>query len=176
MAVLKEWCCLEHGEFEGSHPICPFQPCSSEAVVQEFRTPPKIGTGMVRRHEKGLRRTADIYALSDLRTAREGEISKPAYTSEFGTELAWGHKVQEKMGASFSMLAEQANRPLGDQRLNNGMAAAATEAGITSVTPSARPPSFETTYEKGDEKSAGKAAGLLPTGMVGHTARGRGLL
>lgn len=176
MAVIKEYRCAEHGEFEGSHPICPAERCDSSLVMQEFRTPPKIGTGMVRRHEKGIRRTAEIYGLSDLRTAREGEISKPAYQSEYGTELCWGQQVQEKMGQSFSMLANQAAKPSGDQRLNNGMATAATEVGITSVTPTARPPSFETTYEKGDAKSAAGASGLLPKGMAGTTTRARGLL
>jgi hypothetical protein len=176
MSVLKEWRCPAHGEFEGSHPICPQQPCLSEGVAQEFRTPPKIGTQMVRRHSLGLQRTADLYGLSDLRTVREGEISKPVYHSPSGAEMLWGDQVRQKLGAPFPLLVDAAQRPVGDLKTNRGMADAATIAGITNVTGSALPPSFGTVYAAGDARSAARATAILPTGMKATTHKGKGIL
>jgi hypothetical protein len=175
MAVIKEWSCAKHGEFEGSHAICPFQPCDSAEVMQEFRTAPKIRSQMVSRHEQGLKRSAEIYGLSDFRTCREGEVSKPPHESEYGTNLMWGAESREKLGPQFSPVL-----PDGGQRAqlgglgNNGMAAAAEAVGITGLTAKALPPSFDTTYAKGDTAGAASAQRLLPKGMTGKTHRARG--
>lgn len=176
MAVVKEWVCPDHGPFEGTHPICPGNACLSEGVTQEFRTPPKLRSESTTRTDRGLKRSASIYALSDLRSAREGEASKPAYQSESGTEMLWGGQVQEKLGASFDTLTAQAQAPLGNLRHNSGMRDAATQAGITSVTRAALPPSFDTTVAKGDTDSVNAASGLLPKGMKSTRSSGKGLL
>jgi hypothetical protein len=176
MAVLKEWRCATHGEFEGSHPICPHQPCRSESVVQEFRTPPKIGTQMSRRHALGLQRTADLYGLTDLRTVREGEISKPTYVSPSGAKLLWGDQARDQLGAPLPLLVDAAQKPLGDLKHNRGMVTAATAAGITNVTGSALPPSFGTVYAAGDAKSAARASAVMPQGIKTTTHKGAGIL
>lgn len=178
MATIKEWRCALHGEFEGSHPICPHQPCDSAQVEREIRTAPKIATEMVRRHHRGMDRTAEIYALTDFRTAREGEVSKPPYESEFGTSLMWSDECQEKLGMSMPMMmpgdAKTGAQRLGDLATNNGMAAAATAAGITGLTDRAVPPSFDTTYAGSDAKSAAAANRLLPKGINGRAYKGKG--
>jgi hypothetical protein len=166
MATLKEWKCAEHGEFESTHPICPASLCASEKVTQEFRTPFTIGTRMVRAHEKGLRRSMDAMGISNLRTAREGEVSKPRYESPNGYELLGHTELAKKTGASFTALMDSAARPLGDMKpnQNSGMRQAATEARITGITERAIPPSSSTTIEKGDKVGEQAARGLLPTG------------
>lgn len=142
MAILKEWCCLEHGPFDGSHAICPSFGCDSRAVKQEFRTPVGIKSNLTKRTDEGIRKSSDMYRINDFRSAREGEASFGGDKGkELGMEVLWGKDVEKKMGHSFAALSGQAQKPLvvpkrdgsGVLRLdkNNAMREAATEAGIT---------------------------------------------
>lgn len=163
LGVVKEWRCLEHGPFDASHPICPEHGCRSEAVFQEFRTPPKVGTSMVRRHNAGIKRTVDMMKLGNLRTAREGES---AYGGNLGQQVLWGDQCRSVFGKGFSEMMQVANQPLvvrkrdgGELRLdrNNGMADAADATGITR---NRLPKPQEVTRERGDKKSAAVAKKL----------------
>jgi hypothetical protein len=165
MAVLREWACLEHGPFEGSHAICPALGCDSRAVSQEFRTPVGIRSGLTKRTDAGIRKSVDMYGLGNVRSAREGEASYGGDKGkELGMEVLWGNDVQKKMGRSFAEMTGVAQRPLivkkrdgsGTLRLdqNNAMRQAATELGITRrVVPQAA----EVSGDKGTRKEAAKA-------------------
>jgi hypothetical protein len=140
MAVIKEFACLEHGEFVGSHPICPAMGCDSKHVRQEFRTAPKIRHSGTSRTDAGIRKSVDMYGLGNVRSAREGEASYGGDRGkELGMEVLWGNDVNKKMGRSFAELSGAAHKPLtvqtnkGPQTLtrNNAMREAATEMGIT---------------------------------------------
>jgi len=142
MSVMKEWACLEHGAFEGSHGICPAFGCDSRAVSQEFRTAVGIRSSATRRTDAGIRKSVDMYGLGNVRSAREGEASYGGDRGkELGMEVLWGDNVQKKMGRSFAELSSSAQKPLivpkrdgtGSLRLdkNNAMREAATEYGIT---------------------------------------------
>jgi hypothetical protein len=165
MAVMREWSCLEHGEFEGSHAICPAFGCDSRAVKQEFRTPVGIRSGLTKRTDAGIRKSVDMYRLGNVRSARDGEASYGGDKGkELGMEVLWGNDVQRKMGRSFAEMTGVAQQPLivpkrdgsGVLRLdkNNAMREAATELGITRrVTP----PAAEVTSDKAISKEAAKA-------------------
>jgi hypothetical protein len=140
--VIKEFSCLEHGEFEGSHPICPAYGCASKSVKQEFRTAPKIRHGLTSRTDAGIRKSSDMYQISNFRSARDGEASYGGDKGKaLGMEVLWGNDIQRKMGRNFAELSSAAQQPLvvpkrdgsGNLRLdkNNAMREAATELGIT---------------------------------------------
>jgi hypothetical protein len=140
MAVIKEFECLLHGTFEGSHAICPEFGCESKAVTQVFLTPVGIGTNFRKRFDAGMRKSADMYQISDWKSSKEGDTSF-AGRAPLGQELLWGDSCKKVMGRSFAELTGLAQKPLivdkrdgsGQVRLdrNNGLREAATEAGIT---------------------------------------------
>ena len=70
MAVIKEFKCAKHGDFEGTHPICPHLGCASENVVRDFRTPVGVSQGRYARFDRGLRNTSERMGIGDFRTAR----------------------------------------------------------------------------------------------------------
>jgi len=141
LGVIREWSCLEHGEFEGSHPICPEHGCRSRAVVQEFRTAPTIGSRMVRQHHAGLKRSSEMMKISNFRSARAGEAAHGGNVGQNGQKVLWGDDCRKVLGRSFAELTTIAHKPLvvqkrdgsGEMRLdrNNAMREVATESGLT---------------------------------------------
>ena len=139
--MIKEFCCIAHGYFEGSHPICPHLGCDSSEVTQVFLTAPKIMSGKTKRFDVGIRRSSDLMRINNFRSAKEGETSFAgrAEDAPLGMELLWGNDVQRKMGKNFSELTTAAQQPLsvrtgrGVETLtqNNAIADLATTAGIT---------------------------------------------
>lgn len=160
MAVLKEFKCALHGDFEGTHPICPAMGCISENVERVFRTPVSISQGKYKRFDAGLRQTAERMGIGDFRTGHEGDVSF-AGRAPIGQEVLWGDDAKQVMGKSFAEQMQAAQAPLhvpaieaakpNDPHLtiNNGMRTTATELGITSN----RLPKAEVTL---DRKDAGK--------------------
>src|ERR1700704_1285016 len=98
MAV-KEYECEVHGAFECTHPICPAFNCDSKKVKQVFITPPNIGSGQLKLFDKGIRKSAEMYGISNFRSAREGEA---AYGGEAalrsGQALLWGDNIKKALG------------------------------------------------------------------------------
>lgn len=138
MAVVHDWECIEHGAFEGSHPICPNFGCESRSVVKVFLKAPGYVSGKTRRTDAGLRKSADMYKIGNFKSVRQGEVAFDGRADKnLGQEVLWGNDVQKKMGHSFSELTSIAQKPLEvpgtNLRLdkNNGMRDAANEIGIT---------------------------------------------
>jgi hypothetical protein len=140
MAVMREWNCIEHGAFDGTHPICPGNGCASKHVTQEFRTPVGIGTDFKRRFDAGIRKSSEMYQISDFKSAKAGDVSFAGRTAPGGEKLLWGDDCKKVMGRSFAELTQVAQKPLtvkarnGENLTltkNNGMRDAATAAGIT---------------------------------------------
>ena len=159
LGVIKEWHCIEHGEFERSHPICPALGCRSESVVREFRTAPSIGTRMVKQHEIGIKRSSDLYHINDFRSARASEASYGGNTSG----VLWGDECRKVFGRGFSEMVGMAQAPIvpgGSKQLNlnSGMRGAMTES--PALAQRARPKPGEMTYSKGEAKSAAVATEL----------------
>jgi hypothetical protein len=141
MAVMKEFVCLIHGEFEGTLPICPANRCDSQAVTQEFRTPVGIRSGFMKRHDAGIRRSAEMYQINDFKTAKAGETSFAGRADpSLGQRVLWGDESTKVLGHDFAALQTIAAKPLNvptrDGRIltvtrNNAMADAAESAHIT---------------------------------------------
>lgn len=160
LGIIKEWNCLEHGEFDGSHPICPEFGCDSKHVAREFRTAVTIGSRMVKQHDAGMKRSSELYKISNFRSAREGEAAHGGNAGrDLGTEVLWGSDIARKMpGHSLPNLMSAAQKPLvvprrgGGEPLrldrNNALADAATEARITAR----RLPQAEVAVLKGASK------------------------
>lgn len=148
LGVIKEWKCLYHGSFEGSHPICPHYGCLSDWVEREFRTAPKIGTGAVRRTDASLRDVTEGLRIHNVGGAKaEGDVSfagRAAEDSDFlskgQTKLLWGDaEVARVMGKQTAQMVAEAARPLDVPgklasdpyvRVNNGMRSTANTTPI----------------------------------------------
>jgi hypothetical protein len=72
MAIIKEWRCAAHGEFEGPEGICP-RGCPKRFVVQEIRTPPAYHDGRTANIDRTLDGLADSVGLTDL-SNRNGSV------------------------------------------------------------------------------------------------------
>lgn len=108
MSVMKEWECRLHGAFESTHPLCPEIGCDSEDVKRVFLTPPTISDGMLKRFDRGIKRSVDMYGLKNLRSARGGEA---AYGNE-GKGMLWGNDVQKVLGVDMGALLQASATPL----------------------------------------------------------------
>lgn len=156
---MKEWVCLEHGEFVGTHGICPGNGCDSAGVTQEFRTPVGIGTAFRKNFDQGMRKSADMYSTSNWKSAQAGDTSFVGRADPaVGTQVLWGDESKKVLGHSFSELTQIAAKPLSIKRRdgseatltrNNGMREAATEVGIT------RRPLPQAHEATGDRKESG---------------------
>jgi len=141
MAVLKEWECIEHGTFEGTHPICPAMGCRSESVERVFLTAPVIKHDKTKRFDLGIRKTADSLQTTNLKSARPGEVSFGGRAEpKSGMQLLWGDETKQALGKSFAEMTQAAHKPLTITRpdgkvitdtRNNGMRAIANETKIT---------------------------------------------
>lgn len=75
MAVRREFFCPGHGSFESDQPRCP-RGCSVSAE-REFLTAPAVHGRTTALTDKLVRSQVEAFGLSDLRSAREGETSRP---------------------------------------------------------------------------------------------------
>lgn len=147
MAIIHEWKCAVHGPFEGSHPICPEFGCDSESVVKEIRTPRGFKSDATKRTDAGVKRTAEVYRQSDIRSAHEGESSKAGNRS---AELLWGDRGRDILQSAMSQPSSHTYRDAKgrDHVVHSGMRMAAEEAGITK-----RPlPVAEVTQHQSDQQ------------------------
>lgn len=154
---MKEWRCVDHGDFVGTHPICPAMGCQSKRVERVFLTPPRIGNVQHKRFDAGMRNTADRMGIGNWNDARQGESSFSGRGVP-GTEVLWGNDIQKVSGKSMQDLVNQAQSPLSVQRSdgsvdtlteNNALRQVALESGITMN----RIPVAERTVHKADQKS-----------------------
>lgn len=74
MAVLKEYACPGHGDFEAFEPRCPHG-CTIVAE-REFRTAPAYHNGSTRRTDSLVRSQVESFGLSNIRSSREGETAR----------------------------------------------------------------------------------------------------
>jgi hypothetical protein len=168
MAVMKEWCCIEHGEFEGTHPICPGNGCDSRFVTQEFRTPVGITSDYRKRFDAGIRKSADMYKIDDFRSAKAGESSFEGRAPAGAPQVLWGDESKKVLGKSFAELTQVAQKPFiarardgRELRIdrNNAMREVATDAHITAR----RVPQAHEVTAARSEKGAKERATALAT-------------
>jgi hypothetical protein len=105
MAIIKEWRCAAHGEFEAPEGICP-RGCPKRFVVQEIRTPPAYHDGVTRNTDQTLRALADEHGLSDMsnrngsvmnsQRARQGPDFAPKWIDIPHATPGWSRREGEK--------------------------------------------------------------------------------
>lgn len=74
MAILKEYSCPGHGDFESFEARCP-RGCTI-VVEREFRTAPAYHNGSTRRTDSLVRSQVESFGLSNIRSSREGETAR----------------------------------------------------------------------------------------------------
>ncbi len=72
MAVLKDYCCDQHGLFEAWEPKCPIKFCKGEISVV-FLKPVSLKSDKTKSTDKNLKQLAIEYDMTDIKTTREGE-------------------------------------------------------------------------------------------------------
>lgn len=107
MSVMKEWECPTHGCFESTHPLCPEIGCERE-VKRVFLTPPTVSDGMLKRFDRGIKKSVDMMGLGNLRSARGGEASY----GNGGAGVLWGDDVKRVLGVDMEALRQAAATPL----------------------------------------------------------------
>lgn len=168
MSVLKEWCCIAHGDFDASHPICPCDGCDSSEVTRVFRTAPSLSKGKYKRFDQGLRKSSEMMGIDNFKTAKEGESAFAGRGTDAppGSEVLWGGDAQKKLGMAFPALTEMAKRPLNVaahdrySQSNNGIAGVMNESSrLQRLASRATPLAGE--VSSADKNERGKAQGLV---------------
>lgn len=136
--IIKEWFCSEHGDFEGSHAICPALGCESAEVIRVFHTAPGMKSDNTKRFDDGVRRSAELYQQSDYRSAKAGESSK---ANNQAASVLWGSNAQDflaKGGRDITTAHQPASYNITDKEGkkstwtdHGGMRTVANEVGIT---------------------------------------------
>ena len=130
LGVIKEWLCVDHGEFEASHPICPAPGCDSSAVTREFRTAPGSISRSTRQFDAGIRKSSDMYRINNFRSAKPGEAAHggtAARDNGMPTGVLWGDECRKVLGRGFSELVGVANKPFHGLEHNNALRSFANE-------------------------------------------------
>ena len=63
MAIIKEWTCLAHGDFDGPEAVCPH---GCETVTRSFRTAPGLKSDSTKGCDSRLEYLAEKYNLTDM--------------------------------------------------------------------------------------------------------------
>jgi len=72
MAVLKDYCCDQHGLFEAWDPKCPIKFCKGNISVV-FLKPVAMKSDKTKSTDKNLKQLSIDYDMTDIKTTREGE-------------------------------------------------------------------------------------------------------
>lgn len=72
MAVLKDYCCPKHGEFESREAKCPMKGCETDVYVL-FKKAPGLKSDRTKATDKNLKNLALDFDMTDIKSTREGE-------------------------------------------------------------------------------------------------------
>ena len=110
MAVIKEWVCMAHGDFDGPDAVCPSGCMGTGMIQRAFRTAPAIQSAGYRSVNASMASLAAEHGLSDMATVRPGEArTRVTYeqrrrTSQQSEMLGHGDNGEQDMGAYFKPL------------------------------------------------------------------------
>lgn len=114
MAVLKDYCCPKHGEFESREAQCPMKNCDADVYVL-FKKAPGLKSDKTKSTDKNLKSLALDFGMTDIKSTREGE-----HQSGY---LKRNNKLSDKQfaEATAAMEAQQNKGPRpGDQAIWGG--------------------------------------------------------
>lgn len=72
MAILRDYCCNQHGMFEAWEPNCPMKFCKGEISVVHLK-PLSIKSEKTKSTDKRVKQLGIDFAMTDIKTAGEGE-------------------------------------------------------------------------------------------------------
>lgn len=111
MAILKEYRCKAHGEFEAYSPKCPYG-CSDRFVSQEIRTAPAYHNGRTAATDRNLRGLAEQAGLTDMRNDPKSGESVMDGVRRGNYKSQWGKVPEGKVGAdSFGVQPDSQIKP-----------------------------------------------------------------
>ena len=111
MAILREYRCKAHGEFEAYAPECPYG-CSARFVTVEIRTAPAYHNGRTANTDRNLRGLAEQAGLTDMKNdPKSGEsVMDGVRRGNFAAQ--WGKTPEGKVSAAdFGVQADSQIKP-----------------------------------------------------------------
>lgn len=87
MAVLKDYCCPKHGEFEGWEPQCPMKNCEADVYVL-FKKAPGLKSDRTKNTDKTVNQLAMDFQMTDIKSTREGDNQAGFFTRNNKTSPA----------------------------------------------------------------------------------------
>lgn len=104
MAVIREFFCPAHGDFEAFDPVCPHG-CTvkSERV---FLTPPAYHNGKTRFTDRMVEGAMREHGLTNLKSARTGEAMKPSNPAA-DRAAEFGRQVKQRYPSMWGQMPKQ---------------------------------------------------------------------
>lgn len=99
MAILKEFRCKAHGEFESYSPKCPYG-CSDRFVEREIRSVPAYHNGRTANTDRNLRGLAEQAGLTDMRNDPKSGESVMAGARRGDYSAQWSKVPEGKVSAA----------------------------------------------------------------------------
>ena len=94
--IMRDYKCEEHGYFEAYAPVCP-DGCE-KGVMMVFLQAPGLVSAKTKKNDKTVRKLADDFKMTNVKSTREGESQAGYYTrqnSEVPKEVAEAQQVRE---------------------------------------------------------------------------------
>lgn len=87
MAVLKDYCCPKHGEFEAWEAQCPMKNCEADVYVL-FKKAPGLKSDRTKNTDKTVNQLAMDFQMTDIKSTREGDNQAGFFTRNNTTSPA----------------------------------------------------------------------------------------
>ena len=87
MAVLKDYCCPKHGEFESREAKCPMKGCETDVYVL-FKKAPGLKSDATKNTDKTVNQLAIDFNMTDIKSTREGDNQAGFFTRNNTTSPA----------------------------------------------------------------------------------------
>ena len=87
MAVLKDYCCPKHGEFEAWEAQCPMKNCDADIYVI-FKKAPGLKSDATKNTDKTVNQLAIDFNMTDIKSTREGDNQAGFFTRNNKTSPA----------------------------------------------------------------------------------------
>jgi len=94
--IMRDYKCEEHGYFEAYAPVCP-DGCE-KGVMMVFLQAPGLVSAKTKKNDKTVRKLADDFKMTNVKSTREGESQAGYYTrqnSDVPKEVAEAQQVRE---------------------------------------------------------------------------------
>ena len=87
MAVMKEWRCAGHGEFESPKPVCPHG-CTGRFITREIRSAPGLKGDRTKAADWAIGALAEDYGYSDIQNSPSQTNSVAEWQTKTGRKVS----------------------------------------------------------------------------------------